>query len=268
MNQAAQEIVPEEIILNVYHENDWYIRIAGVNNPADLGENIISLAEAFYRYEVNEKIQKRTLGNYLRMHTRGAFQDVLFNNNLILNMLLEWGDTIKEGAMSTRVIPREIGLMLDAVGISHCNRLLRHGHQPFRVGSDRIINTDVKRKRFEEKREKQLEQARQEKLEREKQPYERSNHITWEDVYTFITGCKKVIQSKWDTNISLNGWSQQTSPKNLECYMRLLSWEDMRKYFRGHITKKRYPQDIKFLKALWDACRKNPTNAYDEHFSR
>jgi hypothetical protein len=166
----------------------------------------------------------------------------------IRETLIEWAALIPTNAYgTTRTTPR-IKILLHEL---HPDQLRKFSPDSFTIRGSRIINKEGRRER--ENKARDLEKKRKEELQalREAAPYERVDGITHADMNHIDVAFDRMLSEEYGMASSrIYHRGEHTSVFTF--YKRLCGWDAIAKYHRMYHKKKKYLQDLKYMKRLWD----------------
>ena len=204
--------------------------------------DLAKLSDHFTTSDIVEKDKYR----YRYGHSRFYYEDK------IRSTLLEWSEKIKPDSMCTSYTNQDIRILLSEIPNDTLNTCFVP--EGYRVSGSRIYNIQTERKKVREKIEAEEKERLKQKQIMEAKPYERRQYVYFKDKRELLICGKTVIADKYNNHI----YFTRNCLGSILIIKRLCTWNEIRKQLKERLLKKEYPQDIKWIKQLWD----NPEQYY------
>jgi hypothetical protein len=166
----------------------------------------------------------------------------------ITEALKEWIEMIPEGCQCTGKQPPSIRTLYRELSHDQIRNRMPPGYT---IRGDKIINKEIQNARIEEAAQKERECAKRLREERAAAPYIRPDYVTRSDLHHIGEAFDRMLADEYGMECSRRHY-YDSKQSIFIFYKRLCGWDVISKYHRKHHQKKKYVQDLKFMKKLWD----------------
>lgn len=161
----------------------------------------------------------------------------------------EWTKLIPDGCQSTTQTTPKIRTMIRELNPAKIRDYFPSG---FTCRGDRIINKERRSARIQEMALEELERNKRLREAKAAAPYERADYVTRRDMNHISEAFDRMLGEEYGMECSRRYRYASDEKSIFTFYKRLCGWDAIAKYHRKYHTKKKYLQDLKYMKKLWD----------------